>query len=125
MGNCVEALISNRLVSLLTKIEQASLAEKNNFGEFVFSPDLKKVVYKGKTISLTPTESCIFRYLLSRAGRVVSLNELARQFQKGYDQKFVNNIRIHIYNLRNKIEQSPQNPMIIKTKEGKGYIFSP
>lgn len=125
MGNCVEALISNRLVSLLTKIEQASLAEKHNFGEFVFSPDLKKVVYKGKAISLTSMESCIFRYLLSRAGRVVSLNELSRQFQRTYDQKFVNNIRIHIYNLRKKIELNPQNPTIIRTKEGKGYIFSP
>ncbi|MCF7634735.1 MAG: hypothetical protein LLF82_000199 [Dehalococcoides mccartyi] len=125
METLVQTLVSNRLTDLLTKIEQASLAGQYKFGEFMFSPNLKNIIYKGKSIALTPMESSIFRYLLSKSGRVVSLNELASQFQRTYDQKFVNNIRIHIYNLRKKIELNPQNPAIIRTKEGKGYIFSP
>lgn len=74
-----------------------------------------------RTISLTPIEFDILYLLASNQGRVFSTDEI---FEKVWNEKVyeVNNtVMVHIRRLREKIEDEPKNPRMLKTVWGVGY----
>lgn len=75
-----------------------------------------------KPLSLTPTEFSILRILLERKGNVVSAEELFHEiWQDEYFNKNNNTITVHIRHLREKINDTVENPKYIKTVWGVGY----
>lgn len=75
-----------------------------------------------KPLALTPTEFSILRILLERKGCVVSAEELFRQiWQDEYYIKSNNTITVHIRHLREKMNDTVENPRYIKTIWGVGY----
>jgi len=71
---------------------------------------------------LTPTEFSILRILLENKGNVVSAEELFYQiWQNEYYSKSNNTITIHIRHLRQKMNDTVENPKYIKTIWGVGY----
>lgn len=73
-------------------------------------------------ISLTPTEFEILRILCENRGAVVSSEELFRQiWADEYFSKNNNTITVHIRHLREKMNDSFENPRYIKTVWGCGY----
>lgn len=75
-----------------------------------------------KALSLTPTEFEILRILCQRKGEVVSSEELFHQiWGDEYFSKSNNTITVHIRHLREKMEDSFENPKYIKTVWGCGY----
>lgn len=75
-----------------------------------------------KPLSLTPTEFSILRILLENKGKVVSAEELFHQiWGEEYYQKQNNTITVHIRHLREKMEDSFDQPKYIKTVWGVGY----
>ena len=76
---------------------------------------------KGTGIALTPIEFDILYLLASHKGRVFSTDEI---FEKVWNEKVyeVNNtVMVHIRRLREKIEDDPKSPRLIKTVWGVGY----
>lgn len=74
-----------------------------------------------RTISLTPIEFDILYLLASNQGRVFSTDEI---FEKVWNEKVyeVNNtVMVHIRRLREKIEDEPKTPRMLKTVWGVGY----
>lgn len=75
-----------------------------------------------KPLALTPTEFAILRILLERKGSVVSAEELFYEiWQDEYYSKSNNTITVHIRHLREKMNDTVDNPSYIKTIWGVGY----
>ncbi len=75
-----------------------------------------------KPLSLTPTEFSILRILCERKGSVVSSEQLFHEiWGEEYFSKSSNTITVHIRHLREKMNDSLENPKYIKTIWGVGY----
>ena len=75
-----------------------------------------------KPLVLTPTEFSILRILLENKGKVVSAEGLFHQiWQDEYYSKSNNTITVHIRHLREKMNDTVDNPKYIKTIWGVGY----
>jgi two-component system response regulator VanR len=72
-------------------------------------------------LCLTPTEFSILWFLCENKGRVVSSEEL---FHAVWEEKYYTNnntVMVHIRHLREKLQDSAENPKYIKTVWGVGY----
>ncbi len=75
-----------------------------------------------KPLSLTPTEFSILRILCENKGNVVSSEQLFHEiWGDEYYSKSNNTITVHIRHLREKMNDTVNNPKYIKTVWGVGY----
>lgn len=76
----------------------------------------------GQELNLTETEYQILRLMLRYRGKLFSAQNL---YESIWEEPFFyssnNTVMVHIRRLREKIEDDPQNPKILKTVWGKGY----
>lgn len=75
-------------------------------------------------IRLTPTEWDLLRVLVSRAGRTLTHAQLFREVWGSSDGDPQAYLRVHVANLRRKIEEDAVRPRLIQTEPGVGYRFS-
>ncbi len=79
----------------------------------------------GEEVRLTTGEFDLLAAFVSNANQVLSrdrLLDLARNREAG---PFDRTIDVQVGRLRRKLEDDPQNPTLIKTVRGSGYIFTP
>jgi len=94
-----------------------------NRGGLRISIPSMEVKKKDTLVILTKTEFKILLYLAQRPQIVVSRSHLINNVL-GYEfEGYERVIDAHIKNIRHKIENDPQNPMLIKTVYGAGYKF--
>jgi two-component system KDP operon response regulator KdpE len=75
-------------------------------------------------VKLTPREYDILRILVQHAGKVLTHAVLIRQVWCGAAD--VQNLRVHVRQLRQKIESDPEQPRYVLTETGVGYrLISP
>jgi len=76
----------------------------------------------GVPLELKNMEYKLLKYLLDNKGRVVEKDEL---FQEIWGDNFVSDgtLNVHIRRLREKIEADPNDPLLIKTVWGVGYVY--
>ena len=84
-------------------------------------PVTRRVDREGRQIHLTPIEWQILHTLVSAGGQTLTHQQIfdavwSRQF--GSPQQY---LRVHITNLRRKIESDPASPRIVITEPGVGY----
>jgi len=72
-------------------------------------------------VDLTATEFQIFAFLAHKPGRVLTKQQIYEEVWGETYYGDENTIRIHLSNLRDKIELNPKKPEIIKTVRGLGY----
>jgi len=90
--------------------------------ELVMNIKTHECTLAGGILSLTPTEFSILRILLERKGNVVSAEEIFHEiWQDEYYTKSNNTISVHIRHLREKMNDTAENPKYIKTVWGVGY----
>lgn len=79
-------------------------------------------VYKGdELLELTPKEFELLLYLIERQGRVITREHMLNSV---WNYEFAGDSRIvdvHISHLRDKLEENPKQPKLIKTVRGLGY----
>ena len=82
----------------------------------------RKVTRGGEAISLTPKEFELLVYLSRNAGQTLVRDKIIEDLW-GNDvlYKWSRSLDVHVQNLRQKIENNPKNPEIIKTVSGVGY----
>jgi len=90
-------------------------------GDLVVDLDRRKVALAGKEIDLTPTEFDILSVLIQNAGRVVTQRQLIQKVWGAAYESDSGLLRVNISNLRRKIEQNPNHPVLILTELGVGY----
>ena len=83
---------------------------------------LGRSVFKdGREIALTPTEFDILLLLASHPGRVFSSEEIFERVWKEHYFQSNNTVMVHIRRLREKVEDDPSHPTLIRTVWGVGY----
>lgn len=79
------------------------------------------VTVDGEEVQLTPTEYDLLRVLIKYAGRVLTHQQLLREVRGAGYQSESHLLRVHMSNLRHKIERDPSHPRYILTEPGVGY----
>ena len=88
-----------------------------------FNPSTGQLFYRDKEISLTPTEGRILNHLMRNAGQVVTHSSLADAVWGEDYPGAVDSLKVYIRRLREKLEIEPQDPQLIVTKAGVGYLL--
>ncbi|MFC9540136.1 VanR-ABDEGLN family response regulator transcription factor [Lysinibacillus sp. NPDC056959] len=94
-----------------------------DFSGLILEQKTRKCMLNEKQLSLTPTEFSILWFLCVNRGRVISSEEL---FQEVWGEKYYssnNTVMVHIRHLREKMNDSAENPKFIKTVWGVGYTI--
>ena len=98
--------------------------EKNmvTIGALTIDQDNHQCILNNQTLSLTPTEFSILWLLCKHKGKVVTVDQI---FQELWGEKYYTNssssIMVHIRHLREKMDDSAENPKYIQTVWGVGY----
>ncbi len=88
-----------------------------------FDADLGRVRLSGSDIRLGARQAQLLRHLLDNVGRVIEAQELARVLFDSEDKEHIAAVRVHLHNLRKKIEHDPESPRYIVTVPEQGYVF--
>ena len=75
----------------------------------------------GKIVNLTPTEYEILLLLASNSGVVFSAEKIFEQVWREKYYESNNTVMVHMWRLREKIEDNPKEPKLIETVWGVGY----
>lgn len=83
----------------------------------------KRAVFKdGTPVHFTEKEYDLFYYMLKNRGKTWNLTELYENiWREKYLPTSSNTVMVHILRIRQKIEDNPAHPKIIRTIHGKGY----
>ncbi|WP_088362546.1 response regulator transcription factor [Bacillus cereus] len=82
-------------------------------------------LYKSReTITLSATEYKILTLFMGEPGRIFTKKQIFENVWSDYYCADDNTIMVHISRLREKLEDSPKNPVYIKTIRGLGYRFA-
>lgn len=81
------------------------------------------VALDGKEIHLTPKEYDLLRYMALNANRVLTHRQLLTKVWGPEYADDSHTLRVHIANLRNKVESTPERPRFIHTETRVGYRF--
>ena len=84
-----------------------------------------RVTRDGDEIHLTPKEFDLLRVLARNRGRLMTHRALLGQVWGHAYEEDTHTLRVHIANLRRKVEADPQQPRYIRTDPGIGYRFAP
>ncbi len=91
-------------------------------GDVTVFPQQARVYKNGQEVLLTALEYRLLLTLLLNQGRVLTRNQILSNIWD-VDEAFVtdNTLTVYIMRLREKLEDDPQNPTMIKTVRGLGY----
>jgi len=92
-----------------------------------FTVDLaaKRVTTAAGPVRLTPTEWQLLETLVRQPDRLVPHRDLLREVWGPAYQTETNYLRVHLANLRRKLEPDPARPRHLVTEPGMGYRFVP
>ncbi len=96
----------------------------SNIGNVLINTNKATVFKNGQEVILTAMEYKLFLILLNNRGNILSRNKLL-EYIWDVEGDFVNDntLTVYIKRLRDKIEDDPSAPMIIKTIRGLGYVI--
>jgi two-component system KDP operon response regulator KdpE len=81
----------------------------------------RQVVLRGDEVHLTPIEYRLLAALVKYAGRVVTHRQLLREVWGPAFETQTQYLRVHMQQLRKKLEDVPANPRYLRTEPGVGY----
>jgi len=92
-----------------------------------FTVDLaaKRVTREGNDVRLTPTEWHILEILLRHPDKLISQKHLLTEIWGPRYENETTYLRVHLANLRRKLEPVPGRPRYLVTEPGIGYRFTP
>lgn len=107
----------------VSPINGTDWSEKNilQVGELILNKEQISLTKKGTLIPLTSTEYKILLLLMQHPGRVYTKVQIYEYINGEYFENDANTLMVHIYNLREKIEDDPKKPAYLKTIRGLGY----
>ena len=122
-------VLSAKVRAALKRYEENSARSKAAESELIklgaACVDLRKAAVirdDGKSLTLKAMEYKLLVYLLNNRNRVISKDEF---FEKVWETDYVSEVtlNVHIRHLREKIEEDPSHPSVIKTVWGVGFML--
>ncbi len=86
-------------------------------------PDTHSICINDREVTLTRVEFDLFRFLCQTPEKLYTANDLLEnvwQYPSGVGDVAL--VRNHIRNLRYKIEENPDYPLIVQSRHGRGYM---
>jgi len=118
------------IARIRTALRQAALTTSfdstTTFSDGYLGIDLKKrrVTIAGEPIKLSVTEYKLLTLLFSKAGQVLSFEEILSEVWNKSDADNADYVRVYVWHLRKKLEKNPKSPKYILTEYGVGYRFA-
>jgi len=100
------------------KLEEVPVFHSGNLEVDLLARTVKS---KDEEIKLTATEYAILALMVKHAGRVLTLNFIIREIWGVHYPDNFQTLRVHIAQLRRKIEINPSVPKLLITESGVGY----
>jgi DNA-binding response OmpR family regulator len=110
-------------MAVLEQLGRILRKEDHKFGPVWVDFGHAEVKRNGNPVSLTNLEFRLLRYLIERAGCVVSREDLLRSVWGYNGEAFTRTVDMHIHSLRQKLEENAARPQLIVTVAGTGYKF--
>ena len=80
---------------------------------------------RGERADLSEREVELLRYLARNAGRAISRDEILQRVWRLDPKRLeTRTIDMHIAHLREKLHDDPENPKVLLTVRGRGYMFT-
>ncbi|HKA91468.1 MAG TPA: response regulator transcription factor [Haliangiales bacterium] len=93
-------------------------------GDLALDPGARRATLQGHELALTSYEFSLLYALASRAGRVLSREQIIELAGRNPEESFDRSIDVHISRLRQKLGDNPRHPRVLKTVRGVGYILT-
>ena len=113
-----------RVRVLLRRTQPAGEVSIARFGDIEVDFTKRTVTRAGADLHLTVKEYALLRLLLQHRGKVVTHRQLLRDVWGPGHEEDTHYLRVHMANLRKKIEPSAVGPHFLKTESGIGYRFT-
>ncbi len=113
----------SRIKALTRRRTPADNDASISLGQLNFNPASGQLTVNNKDINLTPTEGRILHHLMRNSGQVVTHSSLADAVWGEDYPGAIDSLKVYVRRLREKLEAEPQNPQMILTKAGVGYIL--
>ena len=113
-------------IKAIVRRQEKVLKNEHSLPAGTIKVDLEKreVIKHGKKIELSSVEFDVLSILVQNKGIVLSRDRLM-DLARGKDfMAFDRSMDVHISHLRQKLENDPKNPTLIKTVWGVGYIYT-
>jgi len=105
--------------------EAGPRAERIVVGNLVIDATTMLVTVGGQPIALTTSEFTLLHALAQHRSRVLGREQLLQLLHGSTDDVFDRSIDVVVSRLRQKIEDDPRNPRLLKTIRGAGYLLAP
>lgn len=93
-------------------------------GELSLDPGARRATLAGDEVALTGYEFSLLYALASRAGRVLSREQLIELAGGSPEEAFDRSVDVHVSRLRSKLGDDPKSPRLLKTVRGAGYMLA-
>ena len=94
---------------------------KLQVGNLVLDDDSRSVKWYAKNIELSPKEFMLLKVLMQNAGKTLSTEALLNEVWGSDFSGDVKTVAVHMRWLRQKLEEDPKNPRLLKTVHRSGY----
>lgn len=112
-----------RMRAVLRRVEAPEAEPYFRAGDLEIDFARRRVTRAGEEIRLTPTEYELLRCFALQPDRVLTHRQLLTKVWGGQYAEDTHTLRVHIANLRGKIEPDPSRPRFIHTELRIGYRF--
>ncbi|WPC43662.1 response regulator transcription factor [Clostridium sp. JS66] len=110
-----------RYIFLNEKSNRTNDVDIIEFKDVTINKKNHRVCKLGKELKLTPIEYEILLLLVNNLGKVFSAEEIFKEVWKEKYFEGNNTVMVHMWRLREKIEENPKEPKLIETVWGVGY----
>jgi two-component system, OmpR family, response regulator len=93
-------------------------------GKLVLDPGNRRVTVRGEEVPLTGYEFSLLYALATRAGHVLSREQLIELAGGSSEEAFDRSVDVHVSRLRQKLGDDSRSPRILKTVRGAGYMLT-
>ncbi len=112
-----------RIEALLRRKPLQTGARIHQYGSLRVDVPRQEVTREGKVVYLSGQEFNLLNYLMERPGQTLSRAELLRAVWGYTVNTYSRTVDVHIFALRQKLEDDPSRPVLITTVAGHGYRF--
>ena len=112
-----------RVQAALRRVNRSEVGDVFTFGNVSVDFSKMEILRSGQPVSMTAHEFKLLKFLAQNSGRVIPRSELLNEVWGYQHYPSTRTVDNHIWKLRLKLEDEPDNPVHFLTVHGAGYKF--